>query len=289
MATLPNPQANATLLKTPRSALINHKLNLRNGPSVTAQRIGRLEPGQLMMVDRVIDAEPYLGRSAWLGVVGQEQYFWAGAAQLDDGMPAAGTSAAIATASASATATAIINGNVHRRASGGTILPLSQLELGTAFDTFAYQAGKQRGAIVITDNWVSNNIVTMTHPLLSGAGKDSMTVHSKAQAQFSAVFDAIVAANLADLILTFDGSFVPRHKNWDPDNPDLSSHSWGVAIDLNARWNSAGSSPALPGQLGDLGPLVPIFAAHGFAWGGHFSHNVDGMHFELALIDPTAS
>ena len=265
MATLPNPQVNATLLKAPRSALINHKLNLRNGPSVTAQRIGRLEPGQLMMVDRVIDAEPYLGRSAWLGVVGQEQYFWAGAAQLDDGAPPASTSTANASATATPTAataataaTAIIGGNVHRRASGGTILPLSQLELGTAFDTFAYQAGKQRGAIVITDNWVSNNIVTMTHPLLSGAGKDSMTVHSKAQAQFSAVFDAIVAANLADLILTFDGSFVPRHKNWDPDNPDLSSHSWGVAIDLNARWNSAGSSPALPGQLGDLGPLVPI-------------------------------
>ena len=61
---------------------------------------------------------------------------------------------------------------------------------------------------------------------------------------------------------------------------------WGVAIDLNARWNGAGHPPASPGQQGDLTPLVPLFAAQGFAWGGHFSSNVDGMHFELARRNP---
>ena len=31
---------------------------------------------------------------------------------------------------------------------------------------------------------------------------------------------------------------------------------------------------------------LPLFNAQGFAWGGHFSNNPDGMHFELARRDP---
>ena len=80
---------------------------------------------------------------------------------------------------------------------------------------------------------------------------------------------------------------MPRKKGWNP-RRTLSAHAYGVAIDLNARWNGYGVKPAPRGAPGSLVELVDIFAAHGFAWGGHFrpARYADGMHFELARLDP---
>lgn len=81
------------------------------------------------------------------------------------------------------------------------------------------------------------------------------------------------------------GLWVPRHKGWNPAR-GLSSHSWAIAIDLNAPWNGYGATPAPLGAHGSVRELVPFFAAEGFAWGGDFSPPyVDGMHFELARFD----
>lgn len=273
MTTSPKPVA--TPLAPPRRVRIEQKLNLRGGPAVGFARIGRLEPGDTLMVDRVIDGEAYLGRRAWYGVEGREHYFWSGAAQFED----AATPVPAAPAGAVAP-------DVHRRGNG-TILPLSQAELAGTFGAFQSTPGAQRGSIVITPAaWVTQHIAPFSHPVLAALGHPAVSLHRLAHPHFQAVFDRIDALGLGSLIQTFDGGWVPRHKNWDPGNPDLSSHSWGVAIDLNARWNGAGHPPASPGQQGDLTPLVPLFAAQGFAWGGHFSSNVDGMHFELARRNP---
>lgn len=275
MATLPDPLASATPLTPARLAHISNKLNLRSMPSLMGTRLARLEPGQALLVDQVLEGEAFLGRTQWLRVANQQQYFWAGGARLDEApvatpQPAAGEPAP----------------DVRRR-SNGSILPLSQADLAGVFGAFQSQPGAKRGAVVIsTPGWVQQHIVALQHPLLEALGQGSVAVHRLALPHFQAVFDAIAQAGLADLLLTFDGSFVPRHKNWDPNNPELSSHSWGVAIDINARWNPAGSAPALPGRQGFLGDLVPLFNARGFAWGGHFTNNPDGMHFELARRDP---
>ena len=108
----------------------------------------------------------------------------------------------------------------------------------------------------------------------------------KASQAFMAAFAAIGAANLADGILTFGGTFVPRHKAWNPQRT-LSPHTWGVAIDLNVAWNGYGAEPAVLGAHGSLRELVPIFEGLGFAWGGYFEPFAarDGMHFELARLD----
>lgn len=42
----------------------------------------------------------------------------------------------------------------------------------------------------------------------------------------------------------------------------------------------------MPGPIGCVRELVPLFAAEGFAWGRHFSGKYrDGMHLELARLD----
>ena len=96
---------------------------------------------------------------------------------------------------------------------------------------------------------------------------------------------AIQAAGLGSKLLSCDGTFVTRHKGHDPTR-GLSSHSWGVSMDINAKWNAYGQIPAPLGAIGSTREFVSIFEALGFAWGGYFSHPYeDGMHFELARFD----
>jgi hypothetical protein len=112
-----------------------------------------------------------------------------------------------------------------------------------------------------------------------------LTLNKKAAASFTRVFKAIDEAGMTVRILTCDGTWVPRHKGWDR-NRGISSHSWGVTIDINARWNPYQTEAAAAGTHGSVRELVPYFAAEGFAWGGYFSPPyTDGMHFELARYD----
>lgn len=130
---------------------------------------------------------------------------------------------------------------------------------------------------------VKRTLVTLSHTLLKGR---TVQVHERARAHFEAAFNAIEAAKLGHLILTCEGTVSLRHIGNDPKN-SLSHHCWGIAIDFNRAANDYGAVPAAVGQPGSLRELVPIFNRYGFAWGGHFRNKLDGMHFELALLDPT--
>jgi uncharacterized protein YegL len=76
-----------------------------------------------------------------------------------------------------------------------------------------------------------------------------------------------------DRIKTFDGTFNPRHMNWDPGQP-LSYHSWGIAIDLNAGENPRGG----PASDANKELWEKAFKPAGFRWLGPV---YDPMHFEL--------
>jgi hypothetical protein len=75
---------------------------------------------------------------------------------------------------------------------------------------------------------------------------------------------------------------LPRHINHQRENP-LSSHSWGIALDINDGWNQRGEIPAPPGSTGSFVELAPIFEKHGFYWDGRFD-TPDGTHFEYARV-----
>lgn len=269
MATSPDAM---TPLQPPRLVRVVNPLNVRNAPRLDGLRVDRLERRQEVRVDGVVRGDAFLGQSIWFRVAGREQFFWSGGVEMEEAPAAA--------AGAPSAAGAIL----HRRANG-TILPLDTAGIARAFGSFQTRPAAQRGAVVITtDSWLEN-LVPLEHPVIAGVLQHAPRVHARARPYFAAALDAIQQAGLADRILTCDGTFVPRHKNWDP-AATLSSHSWGIAIDFNARWNGAGCQPALPGQTGCVRDLVPFFEAQGFAWGGHFSSNVDGMHFELARENP---
>ncbi len=79
---------------------------------------------------------------------------------------------------------------------------------------------------------------------------------------------------LLSLIETMDGTYVTRHVNWDP-NKGLSNHSWGTAIDINARDHFRYvDSPSDPNLI----LWEKAFKPAGFSWGNRYN---DSMHYEL--------
>lgn len=262
-----------THFKPPRPCIVNTKLNVRSNPSRSGARVSRLEPGDPLRIDAVVAGESFLGQDNWLQLAGTQLFVWSGGATFEElapttpGTPIGGAAP-----------------DVSRRADG-TIKPLTEAEIGAVFSAFNFKETNPRGAIEIDPRWTAQNIVSLTLPDFTRSGFRHLEVHRMAEPYFTAVFDVIQQRGLADLLLTCGGTFVPRHIGWDPSRP-LSSHSWGIAIDLNVAWNGYDKLPALPGQIGSLREIVPIFAEQGFAWGGHFQTKLDGMHFELARRNP---
>lgn len=162
-------------------------------------------------------------------------------------------------------------------------------ERAALFGKFAFVGAPtpdEPAAIQITDGWDQQNIVWVNVPQLRGVRgtnrKKGIQFHQKGIPQLLAMFQAIGDAGLANRVLYFDGSFVPRFQRGSRDA--LSTHSWGSSLDLNADWNDFGSPPAGLGMKGCLLEVVKIANDHGFSWGGHFSSRIDGMHFELTRL-----
>ena len=140
-------------------------------------------------------------------------------------------------------------------------------------------------AVQILDDWYSKNIVTVEIPQLGGVkGTGNLkrfAFHRLAAPQIVAFFQAVEDAGLANLILTWGGSYSARFIRGS--RSVLSNHSFGSAFDINVPWNYLGSQPALVGRRGSIRELVPIAYGHGLYWGGHFRRK-DGMHFEVARL-----
>ena len=170
----------------------------------------------------------------------------------------------------------------------GGLKVLPESEVIRLFGDFHWRKNGN-SAIEITDDWVERNIVTVYIPALDGVPTDGgrfngrVRFHKKGAEQLQRAFAEIAAKGLADRVIDWGGSFVPRLIRGS--SSKRSRHSWGAAFDINVPDNFLGDPPAKLGQRGYLGELVPIFERHGFCWGGTWSRP-DGMHFEIAkLID----
>lgn len=88
----------------------------------------------------------------------------------------------------------------------------------------------------------------------------------------SELFAKIDNQGLKGEIKTFGGCFNYRPKR---QSSKLSTHCWGIAIDLNPETNRQGSA-------GDMHPeIVELFREFGFKWGGDWSgKSKDSMHFQ---------
>lgn len=96
--------------------------------------------------------------------------------------------------------------------------------------------------------------------------------HKRIAPLLEAAFEQIVAQGLRSAVKTYGGGYNWRMKRG---QAKPSTHSWGIAIDLNARTNPMGSA-------GDMDPaLVALFEGLGFVWGGRWSgKSKDPMHFQ---------
>jgi hypothetical protein len=100
----------------------------------------------------------------------------------------------------------------------------------------------------------------------------SFRCHRLLEPVFVSVFTELYRRGLWDLLEDFGGCYnYRRARGLDK----LSTHSWGIAVDLNVISNPLGARPAMDRRI------VGIFEDHGFLWGGHFPRP-DGMHFQYA-------
>ena len=90
---------------------------------------------------------------------------------------------------------------------------------------------------------------------------------------FAAVFAGIQERGLADSVTSYGGWFAFRPQRT---GNKLSTHSWGIAIDLNSESNPQGSA-------GNMDPeVIDIFRLAGFEWGGDWQGQTrDPMHFQF--------
>lgn len=104
----------------------------------------------------------------------------------------------------------------------------------------------------------------------------SFRCHRRLTGIFGQVFERIVAVGLAWRVTSFGGCFMYRPQRT---GTKLSTHSWGIAIDLNAETNGLGSP-------GDMDPgVVQVFRDFGFEWGGGWDgHRRDPMHFQFCSL-----
>jgi hypothetical protein len=138
-------------------------------------------------------------------------------------------------------------------------------------------------AIKITNDFVADKLVTVHVPQLVGLDcygspfKGNVRIHRAAALPLVDAFNEIEAAGMRPLLKSWGGSFVPRRIRG---KTTLSNHAYGLAFDINMKWNGLGVPPALAGEVGTVRPLVPIFEKYGFYWGGFYKSRKDGMHLE---------
>lgn len=97
--------------------------------------------------------------------------------------------------------------------------------------------------------------------------------HQHAAVHVRQAFDAVDDAGLWEHLHDYGGCY-----NWRVQrnsNSKLSTHCWGIALDIDVNRNPLGRDPMMDPRI------VKIFEQVGFYWGGNFA-NPDGMHMQLA-------
>ena len=96
--------------------------------------------------------------------------------------------------------------------------------------------------------------------------------HEKLSEVFQSVFNEIYKQGLWEHLNDFGGCYQYRPAR---NLSKLSTHSWGIAVDVDVNDNPLGADPVIDDRI------VVIFEDHGFLWGGRWSRP-DGMHFQYA-------
>lgn len=115
----------------------------------------------------------------------------------------------------------------------------------------------------------------LPYPLVYGTAMVRKTqAHRLIAPVFVAALAEIKSEGFADRASHYGGIFAQRPIRGSKTGR-LSTHSWGIAIDLNPAQNVLGT-------FGRMHPaVIAIMGRHGFLWGGYFKRR-DPMHFQYA-------
>lgn len=127
--------------------------------------------------------------------------------------------------------------------------------------------------------WQAERLTTIPLPFSMRLSWDQsrqvnrMTCHRLMEPIFRTCFQQVGDAGLQSQITSFGGCFCFRAQRT---GTKLSTHCWGIAIDLNPECNAQGT----PGHMHPA--VVTIFRDAGFTWGGDWSGPAcDPMHFQF--------
>lgn len=144
--------------------------------------------------------------------------------------------------------------------------PKTRRDVEQIFGRIEY-ADKGNGWVRITNDFAKQNIVKVDLPIVG-----SKRIHRLLRGKFEAALSDIEHDGLASEIKTF-GTTAYRHILYQLNKP-LSLHSYGIAVDINARENRYGQ------RVSKLHPrIVEAFEDQGFRWGGRWRTR-DNMHFD---------
>lgn len=176
------------------------------------------------------------------------------------------------------------------------LLPATPLTRAEMLDNFGdpklvrKQGDGDRAGIAVPDEaWMKANLIDVDLPELIGvpgfpeSGK--IKFHRKAAPHLQAAIAEIHQKGLIRKIRYFDGAWVPRTIHA-AGGGIYSTHAFGIALDINSRWNPLGRPPPPADQDGSTAELVPIFESHGFYWGGRFRMS-EGGHFQYGVKSST--
>jgi hypothetical protein len=117
-------------------------------------------------------------------------------------------------------------------------------------------------------------LFTLPYPLLyEGTPVSRARCHRLVVDNFQKALEDIKAEGLENQVKNYSGIYARRSIRGSGSHP--STHSWGIAIDLEAEKYPLGSSERFPDEV------VRIFREAGFFYGGDFLSRKDPMHFQL--------
>jgi len=132
------------------------------------------------------------------------------------------------------------------------------------------------GIISVKEELVFLDYLILPYPMLyaynTGIKITRIRCHKLMVPIFRSVFEEIKNQNMQHNAMYFGGCYNFRSKRL---GHKLSTHAWGIAIDLNPLTNRMGTK-------GDMNSeIIKIFRQHNFVWGGYWK-TPDPMHFQYA-------
>jgi hypothetical protein len=131
--------------------------------------------------------------------------------------------------------------------------------------------GKWIKALIIPDGWFPNWKVAD-----SSQHVRAISCNIDIHAPLLAALTLVHQGGMGDLLVTYDGALNIRPVRG---STHPSTHSYGLAVDLNAALNPLG---ATSGGFYKHPEFVKCFTDQGFAWGGNFHNRKDPMHMSRA-------